>query len=230
MSVKPKFYTYAETAERLGQTLVELGRFIAYPPDNRSLRAFVDFVPFIEAWRPLTYPLSTEPPSPDEAFNDCILANNYGSVTGHGRQEGEESDRRCYMLSGIFELVDHSKRIRDHECLLVKLVSNAEAKFRTIFIAPDEWLFLGEQVEQFATDSEQRMPGKWPWGSYETKLLHHLAEAARQWWSTYDPEQPATAPRNDQVSQWLIDRDVPSRMAETMATMLRADGLRRGPR
>ena len=70
----------------------------------------------------------------------------------------------------------------------------------------------------------------WPWGDHETDLLRHLAEAGRQWWSTYDAGQPSTAPTNEQVTQWLKKRRVPSRTAEVMATILRANGLPRGPR
>jgi len=71
---------------------------------------------------------------------------------------------------------------------------------------------------------------KWPWGDYETALLRRLASAAEEWWSTYDPASPATAPKNKEVKDWLIDQGVSDRVAENMATILRADGLKTGPR
>ena len=71
---------------------------------------------------------------------------------------------------------------------------------------------------------------KWPWGDHETKLLRKLAEAAHEWWSTYDPEDTSTAPKNEKVSEWLEDQGVSKRVSEVMAQILRADGLPTGPR
>ncbi|MDG4559998.1 MAG: hypothetical protein P9E88_01760 [Candidatus Competibacter sp.] len=70
----------------------------------------------------------------------------------------------------------------------------------------------------------------WPWGDYETELLRKLALAAKRFWVLYDPEDPTTAPTSTQVSQWLIQQGVASRVAEIMAQILRADGLPKGPR
>ena len=73
--------------------------------------------------------------------------------------------------------------------------------------------------------------GRWPWGDHDTKLLRHLAAAAHEWWSTYDPDNPSTAPTNADVSGWLIDKHkVSKRMAEAMAQILRANGLPGGRR
>ncbi len=70
----------------------------------------------------------------------------------------------------------------------------------------------------------------WPWGSHTTSLLEKMAQAASRFWSRYDPEDPTTAPTNEQVSIWLMENGVPKRTAEVMATILRADGLTTGPR
>lgn len=73
--------------------------------------------------------------------------------------------------------------------------------------------------------------GRWPWGDHSTKLLEALADAARQQWSTYDPEQPGTAPTNKEVREYLQkDHGVKPTMAKAMATILRADGLQTGRR
>ncbi|MRW83024.1 hypothetical protein GJ698_02830 [Pseudoduganella sp. FT26W] len=69
-----------------------------------------------------------------------------------------------------------------------------------------------------------------PWGQHNTVLLSRLAEAAMQFWSLYDPDEPSTAPTNDQVRMWLVERGVTERIADAMATILRADGLRSGRR
>ena len=72
---------------------------------------------------------------------------------------------------------------------------------------------------------------RWPWGSHHTELLGHLDAAARKWWVKYDPTDATTAPTNKDVSEWLVnDRNVSQKMAESIATLLRLDGLPTGPR
>lgn len=66
--------------------------------------------------------------------------------------------------------------------------------------------------------------------AYQTKLLALLLEGARQWWSSYDPADPTTAPKNDEVKAWFKKNGVADRVAEVMAQILRADGLPTGPR
>lgn len=71
---------------------------------------------------------------------------------------------------------------------------------------------------------------KWPWGNHDTTLLGHLAEAAKRFWTNYDPADIGTAPTSQDVVEWLVARGVAQRNAEIMATILRADGLPTGPR
>ena len=81
-------------------------------------------------------------------------------------------------------------------------------------------------------------PGRWSWGNHHTELLGHLEAAAREFWGGYNPHNAkATAPKNETVIAWLEARDVPGQrkkvskqMAESIATMLRPDGLPTGPR
>ena len=70
----------------------------------------------------------------------------------------------------------------------------------------------------------------WPWGSHETELLRHLSAAAKRWWVNYDPADRTTAPKNEEVSKWLQQQGVGTAMADKMATILRVDGLPKGPR
>ena len=70
----------------------------------------------------------------------------------------------------------------------------------------------------------------WPWGTHETELLRQLARAAREFWSTYDPDQPATAPKSEEVGAWLVKQGVSKRVAEVMAQILRPSTLPTGPR
>lgn len=71
---------------------------------------------------------------------------------------------------------------------------------------------------------------RWPWGDHETELLRMLARAAREFWSTYDPDDPATAPRSRDVERWLRGEGVAQRVAVVMAQILRPEDLRTGPR
>ena len=87
---------------------------------------------------------------------------------------------------------------------------------------PPELAALAEPVKR---DAEIR---EWPWGSRETKLLGHLAEAAKELWCRYDPTDATTAPTNIQVQDFLINRNVSKRVAEIMAQILRADKLPKG--
>jgi len=66
----------------------------------------------------------------------------------------------------------------------------------------------------------------WPWGDYETELLQVLAEAVKQFWSTYDPDDPGTAPRKQDIVEWLmtrLDRKDSATLAGYIATIIRAD-------
>ena len=91
-----------------------------------------------------------------------------------------------------------------------------------------------ELLKRLPPNSTQSPPpgcgGKWPWGDHETELLRHLAAAVEKFWTYYDPEQPDTAPTNNQVADWLVSRKVQKYLADAMATLLRADNLPAGRR
>lgn len=72
---------------------------------------------------------------------------------------------------------------------------------------------------------------KWPWGTHETEALRHLEAAAKQFWVNYDPDDPTTAVTNETVVKWLMARrGMTRRMASSIASLLRADGLPSGRR
>lgn len=72
---------------------------------------------------------------------------------------------------------------------------------------------------------------KWPWGAHHTDALGHLEAAANRFWVLYDPAEPSTAPTNEMVAGWLRqERGVTKERAAAIASILRADGLRTGPR
>ncbi|RDD83731.1 hypothetical protein DVJ77_00895 [Dyella tabacisoli] len=57
-----------------------------------------------------------------------------------------------------------------------------------------------------------------------------LADAATQWWSTYDPDEPNTAPTNNAVIEYLTSIGASTKLADSIASILRADDLRTGRR
>lgn len=85
-------------------------------------------------------------------------------------------------------------------------------------------------IGDFEPQDRLAVKAAWPWGDHQTKLLGHLAEAARRWWVNVDAADNTTAPTNQQVSDWLKKRGVGKAMADKMATILRADELPAGPR
>lgn len=86
---------------------------------------------------------------------------------------------------------------------------------------------LAQAAEPTTNKTNER---RWPWGDHHTELLGHLEDAARRFWMNVDPTDNTTAPTNETVSEWLQKRGVSKRMADMMASMLRADGLPTGPR
>lgn len=81
------------------------------------------------------------------------------------------------------------------------------------------------------SDAQPPTVDRWPWGSHHTEMLGHVEAAARKWWANYDPTSPDTAPTNDMVAEWLCDvQGVSKDKAKAIASILRADGLRTGPR
>lgn len=86
------------------------------------------------------------------------------------------------------------------------------------------------KLEREAAEAKDAAAHRWPWGSYETNLLQKLDEAVKRFWVGYDPADPSTANTNDTVKDWLKQQGVSDRVAEVMAQIIRADGLRTGPR
>lgn len=71
----------------------------------------------------------------------------------------------------------------------------------------------------------------WPWGGHHTEALGHLAAAAQRFWVNHDPADSSTAPKNSDVSDWLqTERKVSRNLADSIASILRMDGLPTGPR
>jgi hypothetical protein len=89
-----------------------------------------------------------------------------------------------------------------------------------------------KSVYPFGQDQRDVVLDRWPWGKHHTELLGHLDAAARRYWGGgYDPSDTGTASTNATVSEWLqTERKVSRTMADSIASMLRPDGLPTGPR
>jgi hypothetical protein len=69
------------------------------------------------------------------------------------------------------------------------------------------------------------------WPNHQTKKLTALRLAALKFWSNYDPTQPDTAPKNQEVIEWLQkEHKIGATPAKEMASILRPEKLRTGPR
>jgi hypothetical protein len=107
---------------------------------------------------------------------------------------------------------------------------------KRIEIYIDDLIIIKDDILKIKSSTFSQLPSAetnkslWPWGNHETVLLHHLAAAAKKFWTLYDPDDQSTAPTNNEVRDWLIKQGVGKRVAEIMAQILRADGLPKGPR
>ena len=94
---------------------------------------------------------------------------------------------------------------------------------------PSEYRFaIGEPT----TNDNKTTATRWPWGDHHTEALGHLEAAARKFWGpNYDPTDPTTASTNAHVKNWLkSERRVSDNLAASIASILRDDKLRPGPR
>ncbi len=87
------------------------------------------------------------------------------------------------------------------------------------------------QFDRIQPQPIEQASGRWPWGDHHTELLGHLEATARRYWQNYDPTDATTAPTNKDVAEWLVnERKLSQKTAESIASMLRPDGLPTGPR
>lgn len=100
-----------------------------------------------------------------------------------------------------------------------EVVAWAAGKFTSFPIAVRDALLTGVATSR-----------SWPWGAYETELLCKLAAAVERYWIRYDPSDSSTASTSEDVTAWIEQQGVSKRVAEVMAQIIRADGLRTGPR
>ena len=140
------------------------------------------------------------------------------------RDESPEFDKRFSLAIRNLKVLEARGRydVDELENCSMKLVKFTAVALSWNWKIPPEMAALAEPDKRDAKILE------WPWGSRETKLLGHLAEAAKELWCRYDPTDATTAPTNIQVHDFLIKRNVSKRVAEVIAQILRADELPSG--
>lgn len=143
--------------------------------------------------------------------------------------EGRGKVRKFYSLQG--EIEKSARDTRDFYPL-GSLPENA-----VLVITREEILrFVNELNEEGdnpvskSDESPLASSRRWPWGSHHTELLGHLEAAARRFWVNFDPTDNSTAPTNEVVAAWLQERGVSRRAADSIASILRPNGLPTGPR
>ena len=155
----------------------------------------------------------------------------------HGR---ESIDQQCELPSVKMEDLEYRAFTFNADAPLSEWIVNSRlTRFDNQEFSREtlvRWLSAIGMKSEYSFDL-QRSPNAsptaehWPWGTHHTELLGHLEAAARRFWTQYDPSDPSTANTNATVIEWLLtERKVSGKMAEAIATMLRPDGLRTGPR
>lgn len=87
----------------------------------------------------------------------------------------------------------------------------------------EEWLLEGF--------GDPRSPERsWPWGDFDTPNLSLLAQAVQRFWVNFDPSDITTAPASEHVTDWLVERGMAKDLAKAVSRLIRAPGIRPGPR
>ena len=131
----------------------------------------------------------------------------------------EQESYHWPILAGIYGLRDKLQRQFESE--------GKDSKKVVLRSVLDD---LAAVLEDDLPATREKATQEWPWGTYETALLRKLAHAVSRFWIHYDPADPGTAPSSEVVSAWIQEQGVAKRVAEIMAQIVRADGLRTGPR
>lgn len=65
-----------------------------------------------------------------------------------------------------------------------------------------------------------------PFHGHKSEGLEFVEDAIKQFWITFDPDDPSTAPTKDEITTYLTSRGATGRMAEAVNLVLRPFGTR----
>lgn len=194
--------------------------------DGNAEFSFQDRHNYIEksSWLYLQFPK----PTGRSAYNFSYASKNHRPLV-----DDSLCEEPWYLLCGRFEYEGAfpPESIRETyvetECVFMEdSVADCEVRHPELLEASNRV----EISRKESSGDQQVAHDKWPWGNYETENLRRLSAAAQKFWKLYDPSDPSTAPTNKDVGEWLRAQGVSNRIADAMATILRADGLPTGPR
>lgn len=187
-------------------------------------------VPTVRLWEGVALSLNIEP----SRVLMYGIGSNEALAAGHPVfREEEEFKDRLFVATRNLDVAPELKLISENkhpEYSEVSLSGFAAWARSVKWKVPIKLTQLGKRWTNPGEMTEVVPAKKWPWGDHETKLLQHLHYAAHNFWTTYDPDNPSTAPTNKAVEDYLKERGVATRVAQIMAQILRADDLKTGPR
>ena len=183
----------------------------------------------------------------DRMENDYLLALKEASADGFGSPGSDGFSATALPCVELVRLVDSVENDRIYPIvdgvipLDTWLKAKRQNKFQNQQFSRDAliaWLRSTGLTSIYPFDTtlqaaaQSSAATRWPWGDHHTELLGHLDAAARKFWNGYKPADPKrTAPKSTEVISWLVEeRKVSKSQASAMATLLRADGLKTGPR
>lgn len=162
----------------------------------------------------------------EEAFNQEIASLQHGYLS-------DDSSERC--LASIFTADLTAEALSSNWVKATDLTAFNNQTFSRNELR--RWLAAMELPSKYAFDPPKQITkpqgneGKWPWGSYTTESLEQLAAAVQRFWVNYDPEQPDTAATSEKICEWFRSNyGLADSRAEVMASIIRADGLKTGPK
>jgi hypothetical protein len=146
--------------------------------------------------------------------------------------EGQNFNDRMMLANANLQHLKVAKiSLGDSSKTEITLASFAALAKKLEWTIPDEMREIANDGDgQSAIEINQVGAHRWPWGDHSTRRLELLADAAKQFWSTYDPEQSSTAPTNKDVADYLVSKGESRSLADAIASILRADDVQPGRR
>ena len=224
---------YDEVPSLDGKRILRLpiGGEVVYAPNGQALQTSDKFFELETDWPYQLGMVGGEYADLRQLFWEAtgVRREQTTSLSGTFVSEGRGKVRKFYSLHGELEKTATKAR---HFYPLGSLPENA-----VLVITREEILrFVNELNEEEATPPSKSdggplaSPRRWPWGSHHTELLGQLEAAAQRFWVNFDPTDNSTAPTNEVVAAWLQERGVSRRAADSIASILRPNGLPTGPR
>lgn len=149
-------------------------------------------------------------------------------VYPYQRFDGGDIEAVSYFLADTTFLIDDAstigKRIGEIEECGEKLL-----KFIQHEVRASDLLIPASDVEAVISRNLSTAPAPYQAPSYTTRLLEIQASAIKNWWITYDPEDPATTPDKSAIIDWLTaEKGCSQQQAQAIDLIIRHDSRKNG--